>query len=69
MSRNNKKDKNKLTRLSLDELLWRLKVENGINNTFWNKVKEYLCYRIKTKSFLDDFEIELLNKYVLSARE
>ena len=64
MSKNNKKDKNKLTRLSLDELLWRLKVENGINNTFWNKVKEYLYYRIKTKSFLDDFEIELLNKYV-----
>ena len=58
------KSKKKLKKISVDELFWRLRAERCSNNTFWIRVKEYLFSRIKNKNFLNDFEIELLNKYV-----
>ena len=58
-----KKDKQKLSRLSLDELFWRLRADGYQGNVYWIKVKEYLNTRIKSKNFLSEYEIELLNKY------
>ena len=57
-----KQEKNK--KLSLNEMMFRLGTGRYTYSVFWGKVKTYLELRIKSKSFLDDFEIELLNKRV-----